>query len=439
MAFWSKNAIFRLKYSPMLLYFKTSNNLSFNEEVTFSTIAGNYKIKNEVTGEREDELPQNLIPIEKYKVNALRTSVIYGANASGKSNFLFTIRNAVHFIKHNFTLSSNDDFLFFQFFDFRNRNYESNISRATQISFGLLIDGIQFEYQFTYDTGGIIEESLYEYRTQKPIEHFYRKYNHGDLYDWRFSKYFSGEKDTVKNITNRYSLYLTVGAVSKLPVCEKVFFWFSSKIQFHFNTDQMDGIDDSEILKSMHQDKEIKRFVLEQLKIADFGIKDFDIHLKEDGSIQSVVTSHRGLAENGNEILVFFKYFEEESKGTRIFIGWLGYWLDIIKNNKVALIDEFGTSMHSLLSKHLLLAINSKFGNDKPSTAQLIFTTHDTNLMTRELFRPDQIWIAEKDGLGNSKLFPLSEFKLLKGKDLKTTYMQGLYGGIPHFKAVPDE
>jgi AAA15 family ATPase/GTPase len=90
--------------------------------------------------------------------------------------------------------------------------------------------------------------------------------------------------------------------------------------------------------------------------------------------------------------------------------------------------------MHPLLSKYLLELMVAKWDNGLPSTAQLIFTTHDMELMTEELFRPDQIWVAEKDNIGNSKLYPLSQFKLLNGKNLKTTYLQGLYGGIPHFK-----
>jgi hypothetical protein len=423
----------------MLLYFKTSNNLSFNKEIAFSTIAGNYKAKNELTGEREDELPQNLIPLEKYKVNALRTSVIYGANASGKSNFLKALGNAVYFVRNNFTSSDSELFLLEHFFGSVNKNYKPNLFNPTNVSFGILIDGIQFEYRFSFNSIGVTEESLSEYRTQKPIEHFHRKHIYEDLYEWRFSKYFSGEKEQVKNITNQYALYLTVGAVSKLAVCEKIFKWFSSTIQPDIDINTHRQIDDYYILKLMHDNAEIKKFVLEQLKIADFSIKGIEIYLKDDDSIEKVRTTHGILDKSKNEVLESFDYFNEESRGTKMFIAWIGYWIDIIKNNNVILIDEFGTSMHSLLSKHLLKAFNSKFGNSTSSTAQLIFTTHDTNLMTRELFRPDQIWIAEKDDLGNSKLFPLSDFKLLKGKDLNTTYMQGLYGGIPSLKTTVDE
>jgi AAA15 family ATPase/GTPase len=422
----------------MLLYFKTSNNLSFNEEVSFSTIAGNYKVKNEATGEKEDELSQNLIPLEKYKVNALRTSAIYGANASGKSNFLKALINATYFIRSNFFESNNEKFLLNQFHNSRNKNFELNFVHPIKVTFGLWIDGVQFEYQFSFSNDRIVEEILYEYRTQKPIEHFYRKWLYHDKSEWRFSKYFIGEKDKVKNITNQYSLYLTVGAVSKLPVCEKVFNWFVSAIIPEIDVDSPGKTDDYEILKLMYEDSTVKKFVLQQLKVADFSIKDFEIDLDAEERLY-VQTIHTAYNDVGKETTTKFNYFKEESKGTRTFIAWLGHWLDIIKNNKVILIDEFGTSMHSLLSKHLLKAFNAKFGDKNASTAQLIFTTHDTNLMTRELFRPDQIWIAEKDDLGNSKLFPLSDFKLLKGKDLQTTYMQGLYGGIPHLKTTVDE
>ncbi|MDB5283341.1 MAG: RloA protein [Bacteroidota bacterium] len=419
----------------MLLYFKTSNNLSFNEEVTFSTIAGNYKVTNELTGEREDELPQNVIPIEKYKVNALRTSVIYGANASGKSNLLVAILHAALFIQDNFTKSNEPSYLSSNFEGFYNKNNAANLSRPVTFSFGILINEVQFEYHFSYNNERVVAESLYEYRTQKPIEHFDRIFNEKKkIYEWRFSKYFTGEKETVKNITNQYTLYLTVGSVSKLSICEQVFKWFDSTVDGSFDIDHPGSITDTVILKGMSESKFIKELVLEQLKIADFSIIDFEIEVEKENELR-VTTIHKSIGIDGNDSTARFDYFREESIGTRRFIGWLGFLISMMAGGKVVLIDEFGTSMHSLLSKHLLQNING-FAKSK---AQLIFTTHDTNLMTRELFRPDQIWIAEKDSFGNSKLFPLSEFKLLKGKDLKTTYMQGLYGGIPHFKTKVDE
>gem|GEM_PF-4821747 len=423
----------------MLLYFKARNFLSFNEEISFSTVAGNYKIKNPKSNERENELQENLIPLDNYKVNALSKSVIYGANASGKSNLLSAMGYARIFILQNFIESNSADHLKNFFYDYFNRNNQSNLEKPISVTFGVLVNGIQFEYSFSLDSNRIISETLLEYKTQKPIEHFHRLFNvNTNDYEWSFSKYFSGQKDAVRNITNQFALYLTVGSVSKLPICEKVFQWFFNSFIVSIDFKNPGAITDEFTLTEMHKSPEVKKFVLEQLKIADFNIIDIQIRF-EDGKI--VASSiHKAVDKDNKETTVTFDYFTQESIGTRRFVGWLGTIMSIISNDRVLLIDEFGVSMHSLLTKHLLHAINWQSPiTGKKSNAQLIFTTHDTNLLTRELFRPDQIWIMEKDGIGNSNLYSLSQFKALKGLNLESGYLQGLYGGIPHFKNKDNE
>jgi AAA15 family ATPase/GTPase len=424
----------------VLIYFKTSNQLSFDEEITFSTIAGKYKTKNHVTGEKTDELEDNLLSVDRYNIDLIRTSVIYGANASGKSNLILSVFNAVNFITENFKEAKSFDFVSSTYTNFVNRNNELNLQKPIKVIFGILIDNsIQFEYSFSYNSERIVEEILTEYRTQKPIEHFWRSYNDFEQkYNWRFSKYFKGPKEVVKNITNEFALYLTVGASSKLIICEKVFKWFNENLIFSIDAQSPGIIDDESTLKDMHENPSMKKFILDQLKIADFNITD--IHIEMDGEeIKTVSTYHNALNKNGDITPVQFNYFGDESVGTRRFIGWLGYLMYLISTNKILFIDEFGASMHSLLTKHLIQIINTRWENGLFNYAQLIFTTHDTNLMTRELFRPDQIWISERDEFGNSKLYSLSQFKLLKGQSLESNYLQGLYGGIPHFNNMNNE
>ncbi len=415
----------------MLLYFKTSNNLSFNQEVTFSMIAGNYK---DPENKGKQLLEKNLMWSEKYKVNVLKAAAIYGANASGKSNFLKAIGNAVEFIRHNFTESHSETSI--PFLSEYNKLDSDNLNRPITFCFGILVDDTQFEYNFSYSKERVLSESLLEYRTQKPIEHFTRVYSEQTKdYDWTFSKYFTGEKETVKKITNERSLYLTVGAVSKLEICEKIFQWFDEKIVFAVDINSPGMLEDETILFVMAEDVNVKKVVLELLKKADFAIVDFKFKRLADGGL--LVTSvHRTLDKEGKEVLIDFDYFNEESVGTRRFMGSLAGCLDLFSKEKTGLIDEFGTSMHSLLSKDLLklfvrLLNENKKGKNK---LQLIFTTHDTNLMDASIFRKDQIWITERDERGNSRMYPVSDFKTKKGVDLESEYLQGLYGGIPFLK-----
>ncbi len=396
----------------MLLYFKTFNNFSYQDEVTFSMVAGAYT----------DHL-ENTINVEKYKIKTLKTSVIYGANASGKSNLLKAITNGVVLIQNSFIDSKS----FQQMPFFHNLTNEKNESLFTYYVYGILIEGIQFEYSFAFNQNQILEERLLEYRSQKPIQHFIRKYNTvTNVYDWNFSSLFTGKKETVKDITNSKTLFLTIGSQTELPVAIKVLNWFKFNIVWTINSDSPGNLNPDYTLKYILENPNHKETILKWLQEADFTIED--ILVEESIAGLKATTFHKGRNTAGEEILTAFDLTSQESAGTNRFIAWIGVWIDVLKTGKVLLIDELGNSMHTLLSKHLISEFHSKNVNN----AQLIFTTHDTNLMNPELFRRDQIWIVDRDKLGNSKLYPLSDYNIKKGKILENSYLQGVYGGIPH-------
>jgi len=398
----------------MLLYFKTSNNLSYQDETEFSMVAGTYT-----------EHPENTIDIEKYKIKVLKTSVIYGANASGKSNLLKAITNGVYFIQNSFSDSQSHDNLYF----FYNLNDERNISKPISYVYGILIKGIQFEYSFSFNMDRIVEEQLLEYRSQKPIQHFHRKYNtENNTYDWRFSEHFTGKKETVKDITNQRTLFLTIGSQTELPIAMKVLYWFRHEIVWSMDSHSPGTVSLDYTLRFIQNNPSRKKSILKFLREADFTI--VDILVEETKTGLKGTTYHKTKNINGEESITPFDLTLQESSGTNRFIAWIGIWIDVISNGKTLIIDELGTSMHSLLSKHLI----SEFHSENIYQSQLIFTTHDTNLMTLELFRRDQIWIVDRDLLGNSQLYPISDFKIKKGKVIENSYLQGVYGGIPHIQ-----
>ena len=413
----------------MLIYFRTNNNLSFNQEIEFSTIAGSYKDSKK----GKELLPQNLIPLSKYGINLLKTSVIYGANANGKTNLLKCISAGVSFIVNSYVNSSDPSKWIFE--SQYNRLFKANNKRPISFTYAIIVEGIMFEYTFAIDSERITFETLLEYRTQKPITHFKREYNKkSKSYDWsKFSVYFTGEKETVKNITNERSLFLTVGNISELLICKKVCAWFQSKIVWSIDRESPGNIDPQWALRQMMVDKELKELILSFLKKADFSIIDIVITEIKGSSLLDVKTHHKALDKGGKPSIAEMDFFSEESTGTRRFLAWLGVWeSNGGHNGQTILLDEFGGSMHTHLSKFLLHGF-SVIASTKDHP-QLIFTTHDTNLMNRELFRPDQIWIVDRDELGNSKLQSLSQFKLSKIKDIEQGYLDGLYGGIPYLK-----
>ena len=139
----------------MLLYFKGLN-ISSYQDIDFSMVAGNYR-----------EHPESKVELKKYGVDVLKSAVVYGANASGKSNFLKVISRGMLFVKNSFSggQEENNHIPFFY-----NENHNENLKKPVSFKYGILIDGIQFEYSFSVDNERILDEELLEYRSQKPIQ-----------------------------------------------------------------------------------------------------------------------------------------------------------------------------------------------------------------------------------------------------------------------------
>ncbi|MCB0124198.1 MAG: ATP-binding protein, partial [Caldilineaceae bacterium] len=126
---------------------------------------------------------------------------------------------------------------------------------------------------------------------------------------------------------------------------------------------------------------------------------------------------------------------DEESEGTKAFFAFAGPWLDVLKNGWVLAVDELDSSLHPLLVKHLVQMFHNPQINK--NGAQLIFTTHETSILSQEVFRRDQIWFVEKDEFNATSLYPLSDFSPRKGvENLESGYLRGRYGALPYFRNI---
>ncbi len=153
--------------------------------------------------------------------------------------------------------------------------------------------------------------------------------------------------------------------------------------------------------------------------------------LKEEGEIvvKQLQLEHLGK----NDISAQFD-LDEESDGTIRLLDFIPAFRDITKKQKVYIIDEIERSIHPLLIKELV----SKFSKDDQTNGQLIFTTHESNLLDQDIFRQDEIWFAEKDGTGSTDLYSLSDFKEHKTIDIRKGYLNGRYGSIPFLANLKD-
>ena len=398
----------------MLLYFKTSNNLSFDKEIDFSMVAGSYT-----------ELPQNIIPLEKQKVSIVKSAAILGANASGKSNFI----KCANFAKF---LITDDNYLFFH-----NKNKQINKNKPTTYCFGILIEGNQFEYSFSLNKDRIIEEKLIEYITQKPTQHFYRKYNFETKnYEWsQFSKSLKENKvvlNEIKKVLPEKSLFLNRVAQFEIQLFKDIFYFFKKfLILDKYVLDKVENHMKQIIFKKIKKEPEFKYNIIKELKRADFMIEKIDVFEDEKQNLE-LISFHNSIKEDGDIVEEIYDFELNESIGTQKFLLLFSLLIMTINTKGILMVDEFDNSLHTHLSQHLLSMVHDLTTNT--NNVQLIFTIHDTNLINQKLLRRDQIWFAERDSIGNSKIIPLSDYKVKKGKDLENSYLQGVYGAIPNIE-----
>jgi AAA15 family ATPase/GTPase len=200
--------------------------------------------------------------------------------------------------------------------------------------------------------------------------------------------------------------------------------------------------------------KVFRKRIFSLLRVADFGVEDiykeeqsmdkglvanFDIPedmkeliLSDKGKAKAfqIKTKHKKFNQSLKEYSLVDFNLSEESMGTRQFFFISAPILDTLEQGKILLIDEFGASLHPVLTQYLVRIFNDKTINKK--NAQLIFATHDTNMLDSTLFRRDQIWFTEKDYYGATHLYSLADHKDIRtNENFEKNYLQGKYGAIP--------
>jgi len=422
----------------MLVYFKVSNSRSIGEEVTFSAIATD-----------DDNLPENTIDVPKYGIKLLKTMALFGANASGKSNFLKAIEDAKQIIcKPNY----NEKIIEFNY----NRNQKENVTKPTLYAFTFLIKDTIYNYSFSHNSERIIEEILTEnIDTQQEKVIFSRKYNFNTKkYDWQPQVFFEAENtDFFKKSTASHKLFLSVAnnpvnpdAVEAHSLLSRIYLWFISFVPFFGVINNPGKINNALFIKYIFNNEKKKQRVLDICKKVNLVIDDIKIievpedydnkykkysfPYREDKTHVIIKIIRRFFDKNNKPYFVEFD-FAEESHGTQQFLGWLGTWLSTFQlNDTIAwVVDELGTSLHP----KLMLILMKIFANEEINTnnSQLIFTTHEVKLMDKTVMRPDQLYLINKNSQGNTTIKRASDFDTEKYTRLDNLYMNGAISGVP--------
>jgi AAA15 family ATPase/GTPase len=389
----------------------------------------------------------NSFKIRKYEL--LNSAIIYGANASGKSNLLKAMSFMGMLVLNKSKVIQSTDTLPHE--PFRLNIETENSSTSFEIVF--FINEIKYRYGFELDKSTVYSEWLYADEKGKESKLFYREDNEDNYVNQnKFKEGYSFYDNSKSKINiSKNQLFIWKCDQDGGEISKNILNWFN-----HFNF--IDGMEhESYINYTMKEmrNKEFKHKIVELVKTADIGIEDIVLEeeevpthiiekmplpdevkqkMLEDGGVTSISlnTYHKKFDENNNEIdNVIFELDREESKGTRKFFKMSAPILNTLRDGKILMIDELDASLHPMLTKHLINLFHDKNINTK--NAQLIFATHDTNLLTKTMFRRDQIWLTEKDKFGVTDIYSLAQFKnVRKNDDFEKHYIQGKYGAIPY-------
>lgn len=423
--------------------------MSYRDEVSLSMLAST------TVKECENTVGYSNVSIMDHGKRCLRSAAIYGANGSGKSSVIA----AMDIFKSMVLLSFVDENIVKQLSRLYYRFDVDSAKEPVSMQMIFICNGERYRYGFEVGQGKVLTEWLYILRKGSTKESYCFKREGQNIKV--NSKVVKGARGVDKNTRNN-ALYLSTAAQFNVEVAMTMKEWFRKR--FHILT----GLDDTLAFTArtfMHNDF-IRSQILNMIGIVDNCIKDVSIkeNIKEvnprdpsfeiltrlgvnmptDTSKQIESIEQRELEiqathhlYNGSEVVGNKPLnFQFESLGTTKLFALLGPFFDTIQNGGVLIIDEFGTSLHTQLSMELLKLFHSTMN---VLGAQLIITTHDTNLLRKDLLRRDQIWFAEKSPEGASDLYSLVEYKINQANSVRNDasfskdYLLGRYGAIPYF------
>ena len=403
----------------MLIDFSVENFRSFKETATLSL-----ERVGRLREEQHDE--NNIFATKRPRHELLKSAVIYGANASGKSNLLLAMRFAVSFVRESVQgIQPGAKLLVFPF-KFSNETQK----KPSSFEFRFHLSGSDYRYGFEVSNEKVEAEWLY--RGERML--FER-----DGSSIEISAKFPGGKDLISK-TRDNALFLSACAQFNEPISTKVINDFFNRF------DVISGVQDvayrNFVLEWIEQPDHLMCMV-DLLKMAgsdihDIKVREVDIpqQVREflppqlqnaPDKAKQITTSHH-VGDESYEL-----DFQMESEGTRKLFHMAGPLFNTLANGSILVIDELDARLHPLLVKRLV----EMFHCDNNNNAQLIFATHDTNLLSNQLFRRDQIWFTEKNFEEATELYSLAEYKMDDGKKVRQDasyekeYIRGRYGAIP--------
>jgi hypothetical protein len=352
---------------------------------------------------------------------ALPVAAIYGANASGKTNVILALQFMRGVVTNSHARWEPDKAI-------RLEPFAGQSDSPTTFSADFLLDGVRYQYGFSLSPEAVIEEWMYAYPLGKKQTWFARERNK----PISFSAKLQGDNRTIERLTRPNSLFLSAAAQNNHEALSVAYSWFSRSLSFVVGARSMTN----QRARALYADTDLRQKSARLLSLANLGITDLTIQEAEAkdfaaNALSLVPFKIRFLHRIGDTDLPFSG--NQESMGTIAFLSLLEPVISALTNGGVVCVDELDHSLHPLLAMQLIRLFSDTKSNS--ASAQLIFNTHDTNLLNAGVLRRDQIWFTEKGQDGASQLYPLTDFKPRKQENLENGYLQGRYGAIPFLNA----
>lgn len=411
----------------MLIMFKAKNFTSFKDEVILDLRATSYK-----------QHPAHVLKVSE-DLSLLKTTAIYGANASGKSNLISAMYFFEKYIFDQFiSKASNEDNLLKEE-KFKN-NLETfmltnNINPVSEFEIIFYYNEKVIQYGFECTSSEVLNE--WYYIDDKKVFERNGKLSLGKNYEKQLKMYNKVPKERLYLSVLEYFLDEVEKAVILQDFIDFFIKDYNVYLEILFESSIKKVAGNIRLNSKLINDSEYRLKVEKYIKEIDIGVCGLDIQDKlifneKSGKeeLQKVVKTIHNVYNESGEIMgeQYFDLFQE-STGTLRFLSYIQDIIDMIEYGGVFIVDEMSARLHPLLTKLIV----DMFQSSSNKKAQLIFTTHDISMLNKEQFRRDEVVFVDKDYRGISKIYALSDLKVREDATFNKDYLQGKYGAIPIF------
>lgn len=418
----------------MLIQFTVENFLSIRDKVYLS-----------LEPSKDSEHLENLITKGDY--NAVTSAAIYGANASGKTSLFKAITTALIMLRNSNNIQVTDRLPVIPFkFDSESKN------KPTSFEFTFIAsDDKKYIYGFSATAEKIVEEYLYCYNSAKPTLIFDLR----EAEEPKYNRAYKGKLETAYQMNTPNKLFLATATTWNVECTKIPFEWLAEYIDTFTEVMDLSGVAIEKYRTD--ENRQYIDFTKDLLKQADINISSIEVDAKEvvGGAVLpiqimvqgkmippnegkryevEITTGHTIVDENGTQ-KEYSLNLQEESLGTQLLFFYGPLLKDAFEKGKTLILDEIDKSMHPSLVKFIMNLFRDPDINK--AGAQLIVTTHETGILTLDMFRRDQIYFTEKDSrTGVTDLYSLDEFSVRKTENIEKGYLMGRYGAIPFLQNV---